>query len=165
MQNKMNSQTPCPEPLGKVFSELAKAYAEKFMAYLAHLPIKRYYYALVVINDHNGDLSQTTLASELYLDKASVVRMLDYLESEDCIIRRQNPNDRRAHILELTPKAVDLIPQIREAIGRANADFSEAAKHLGTLHFDKISSALMHQFQTQSQSGYDIQFVPKDENN
>lgn len=108
-------------PLGRVFSNLAKEYIGIVTHRLEHLPINRYYYALLVIDHYAGDLSQTVLGDELSLDKASVVRMLDYLEESGCITRCQNPCDRRAHILNLTPMARKMIPEIEIAIRETNA--------------------------------------------
>jgi len=151
------------QPLGKVFTELAKAYAGSFVDRLRHLPINRYFYALVVIDQHSGNLSQTDLASELYVDKASLVRMLDYLEAEDCIVRKPNPRDRRAHILELTPKALAMIPEIADAIQSTNAGVAKQAQTLGIPDFEKVITALMRDFQSKSSSDYTIQFVPRND--
>ena len=146
-------------PLGKVFSELAKAYVGYFIDQLRDLPIKRYYYALVVIKNYDGDLNQTDLAEELYIDKASVVRMLDYLESEDCIVRRRNPRDRRAHILELTPKALAMIPRIKQALHQTNAICLRQAAEQGVGNFLSTLSHVHAGLQSAAGHEYQIHFV------
>jgi MarR family transcriptional regulator for hemolysin len=146
-------------PLGKVFSELAKAYVGYFVDQLSDLPINRYYYALVVIENHEGDLNQTDLAEELYIDKASVVRMLDYLAAEDCIVRRQNPRDRRAHILELTPKALAMIPRIKQALHETNAICLRQAAEQGVGNFFMVLSQVHAGLQSAAGHQYQIHFV------
>ena len=146
-------------PIGKFFSELAKAYASAFTERLRHLPINRFYYALVVIEQYEGNLNQTVLAEELYLDKASVVRMLDYLESEDCILRVQNPKDRRAHILELRPKAVQMLPEIKQALQEINLICLEKAAAMVFSNFEAGLSHLLAALQQESVSKFNIHFA------
>lgn len=150
-------------PLGRVFGELAKAFAGTFSERLDHLPIKRYHYALVVINAHDGDLSQTTLGHEMYLDKASVVRMLDYLESEGCIVRKQNPTDRRAHLLELTPKALDMIPEIIKAVKDTNKMCLEKAREAGIEDFNEVLNQMRECLVPEVDSAYHIHFTHRED--
>jgi DNA-binding MarR family transcriptional regulator len=152
-------------PFGKVFSELAKAYANHFSEHLKDLPLKRYYYALVVIEAYQGDINQTILGEELYLDKASVVRMLDYLETEGCIRRIQNPQDRRAHLLELSPRALALLPKIKKALHETNAICLEEARKLGINNLENVLEQMHHALQSDSDNKFQIHFVPNNENN
>ena len=162
MDNDSGAEQP-EVPLGKVFSELAKAYVGYFIDQLRDLPISRYYYALVVIEDREGDLNQTDLAEELYLDKASIVRMLDYLEAEGCIVRRQNPRDRRAHLLELTPKALAMIPRIKRAVHETNAICLRQAAEQGVGDFFSTLSRVRAGLQSASDQAYQIHFVKNDD--
>lgn len=150
-------------PLGKVFSDLAKAYAGAFTERLSHLPINRFYYALVVIEAYRGALNQTVLADELYMDKAAVVRMLDYLEGENCIVRKRDPNDRRAHILELTPKALRMLPAIKQAVRETNSLCLEQARAQGIENFEALLNTIRTCLQTETESKFKIQFVRREE--
>ncbi len=152
-------------PFGKVFSELAKAYANHFSEQLKDLPLKRYYYALVIIESYEGDINQTLLGEELYMDKASIVRMLDYLEGEDCIRRVQNPQDRRAHLLELTPKAITMIPDIKKALQESNIVCLEEARTLGINNLEVALEKMYHSLQSGGDAKYQIHFVPNNEDN
>jgi len=152
----------CERPLGKLFSEMAKAYIGNFIARLSHLGISRNYYALVVIDHYKGNLSQTTLGQELFLDKASVVRMLDYLESEKCIVRKQNPDDRRAHLLELTPKALKMVPEIIKAVKETNAICLEMAEQMGCDNYQENMEKMQKALQSEHIDRYDIHFNEKE---
>jgi MarR family transcriptional regulator for hemolysin len=151
----------CERPLGKLFSEMAKAYVGNFIARLGHLGINRNYYALVVIDHYKGNLSQTTLGEELFLDKASVVRMLDYLEAEDCIMRKQNPKDRRAHLLKLTPKALEMVPEIKKAVRESNAICFDMAENMGCKNFPQNLEKMMEALHAEHIDRYDIHFNEK----
>lgn len=149
-------------PLGKLFSEMAKAYVGNFIARLGHLDIHRNYYALVVIDHYKGNLSQTTLGQELFLDKASVVRMLDYLEEEGCIVRKQNPEDRRAHLLELTPKALEMVPEIKKAVQETNSICMDLAEEMGCKNFAEDLEKIQQALQAEHIDRYDIHFNEKE---
>lgn len=150
-------------PFGKVFGELAKAYANHFTERLRDLPLQRYYYSLVVIEAYGGNINQTTLGEELYLDKASVVRMLDYLEAEDCIRRVQNPQDRRAHLLELTPKALTMLPEIKQALYETNELCSQEVQALGISNFEAALEQIHQRLQSGNDSKFQIHFVSNNE--
>lgn len=148
--------------MGRIFAELSKEYFGTFSRKLEHLPIKRYYYALIVIAKYDGDLSQTVLGEELYLDKASVVRMLDYLQEAGCITRKCNPDDRRAHILELTAKSRAMIPEIEKAVNETNALCLEALDVDPTTVEDHIHQIRCN-LSSQPKQAFHIHFVKRDE--
>jgi len=60
------------------------------------------YMTLGFIRDHPG-ISQQEIESALFLDANSVVLILNELEAARFSIRRRDPNDRRRHIVEITP--------------------------------------------------------------
>lgn len=161
----MSENNPSAPPFGKIFSELAKAYANHFLEQLKDLPIKRYYYPLVIIEQYEGDINQTLLGEELYLDKASVVRMLDYLERENCIRRVQNPEDRRSHLLELTPKAKMMIPEIKKAAEQSNLACLEEARALGITNLEVALERMSQALKSEGDDKYQIHFVPNNEDN
>src|SRR5207245_11138439 len=60
------------------------------------------YMTLGYIRDHPGT-TQQELESYLFMDANSVVLILNELEAAQFSIRRRDPNDRRRHIVEITP--------------------------------------------------------------
>jgi DNA-binding MarR family transcriptional regulator len=91
--------------------------------------------------------------------------MLDYLEAEDCIRRVQNPQDRRAHLLELTPKAVTMIPGIKKALQQSNIICLEEAQTLGIANLEVALEKMYHSLQSGGDAKYQIHFVPNNEDN
>jgi MarR family transcriptional regulator, transcriptional regulator for hemolysin len=74
--------------------------------------------------------NQTALAHILAIRPITLVRLLDRLEAAGFVERMPDPNDRRAHILALTAKALPIIKSIRDlnrsACGDLQLGISEA---------------------------------------
>lgn len=76
------------------------------------------YMTLGYIRDHPGT-SQQELESSLFMDANSVVLILNELEAAQFSIRRRDPNDRRRHIVEITPagrRALERADKARESL-------------------------------------------------
>lgn len=109
-------------PLGICFSRIAKQYLGVLSNKLSHLEIERYYYPLVLIGKFEGIMTQQQLAEQLFLDKVTMVRVVDYLCKGGFIKRVQNTKDRREYYLMLTEKGRLCIPQIKKAITEVNQE-------------------------------------------
>lgn len=108
------------QPLGRLFSLLGKGYLHILRSKLQHLDIDRYYYALVLIANHEGDITQQELTQLLDTDKVSVLRTVDYLSEKGYVQRVRKTNDRRKLDLLLTEKAKRAIPEIKKAFKEMN---------------------------------------------
>lgn len=76
------------------------------------------YMTLGHIRDHRGT-TQQELESALVMDANSVVLILNELEAREFSIRRRDPQDRRRHIVEITPagrRALERADKAREAL-------------------------------------------------
>ena len=76
------------------------------------------YMALGKIRDHPGT-TQQELEGALVLDANMVVLILNELEAREFSVRRRDPQDRRRHIVEITPagrRALDRADKAREAL-------------------------------------------------
>lgn len=76
------------------------------------------YMTLGYIRDH-PDTTQQELESALFMDANSVVLILNELEAGQLSIRRRDPNDRRRHIVEITPagrRALERADRARETL-------------------------------------------------
>ena len=54
-------------------------------------------------------ISQQTICQEVYKTPANTTRMLDRLEAKSLVIRKDNPNDRRASMVFLTDQGGSLL--------------------------------------------------------
>jgi MarR family transcriptional regulator for hemolysin len=149
-------------PLGKLFNQLTKGYVGTFSKRLENLPIKRHFYALMLIYKANGKWSQTDLASELQMDKVSILRMVDYLSEHGCVKRKTNPLDRRGQLLHCTDKGSSLIPAISDAMIETNTLCLDGFTAKETLFFEKMLFKVGFNLQHQPQDIYNIKFIKKD---
>ena len=62
------------------------------------------------------NVRQTALADAVGIEGASLVRLLDELQASGLITREQDPNDRRANAVNLTPKGEGVIAEVNEVL-------------------------------------------------
>jgi DNA-binding MarR family transcriptional regulator len=79
----------------------------------------RHFVALTVMRENGGVTGQQELATELGIDRTNLVGLLNELEAEGLILRRRAPEDRRRHIVELTPAGGERLAAAEAAIGAA----------------------------------------------
>jgi DNA-binding MarR family transcriptional regulator len=53
--------------------------------------------------DDEGSMSQQQLGRKLRIDRTTMVKMVDQLESRKLVRRKDHPEDRRVYLVELTP--------------------------------------------------------------
>ena len=76
------------------------------------------YMTLGTIRDHPGT-TQQELETAMVMDANSVVLILNELEAREFSIRKRDPQDRRRHIVEITPagrRALEKADKAREAL-------------------------------------------------
>jgi MarR family transcriptional regulator, transcriptional regulator for hemolysin len=83
--------------------------------------ISRAQWGVLVRLDRSEGLKQSELAEILDLQPISLTRLLDRLADNGLIERRDDPNDRRANRLYLTPAARPVLAQL----GKLGADVME----------------------------------------
>lgn len=104
------------EPIGRIMAHIGRLFMADLHRNLSHLDIERSYYPLLLIEAGNGNLTQQELASKLSCDKVQVVRIIDYLSSNGYVERGLNPADRRKSSLQITTKAMRILPDIKNAM-------------------------------------------------
>jgi DNA-binding MarR family transcriptional regulator len=97
-----------------------------FMAATADLKITPKQYAVLELIAENPGVSQVDLAEALLMDRATMMALVDRLETRDLIERRASPVDRRRQSLFITPDGDGLLDQARAAISRHEARLLEA---------------------------------------
>jgi MarR family transcriptional regulator for hemolysin len=70
---------------------------------------------LIHLLTQGDELGQEQLVEQLDISKPAVSRALDSLETKGFVIRKQDPDDRRAHKVRLTAKARKIGPAIEQA--------------------------------------------------
>ena len=121
------------------FGFLTKKYLGAMMSALSHVGLDRYFVVLSVIEQSGETFTQQNLADYFKIDKASVVRVVNYLTGKGFVSRQINGKDRREHFLVLTEKGRALVPEIRQSIRKLN---ETALQHLGPEQTKQFFSTL-----------------------
>ncbi len=136
----MNSDQFKNEPLAKVLAFISKQYVGAASKKLSKLEIKRYYYALLVIEEEQPDITQQLLAELLKIDKVSVFRMVDYFCKHGVLERKVNIEDRRSQYLQLTDKGKKITPVIRNIYKEVNSAAFEGISNEDKALFFKVAA-------------------------
>ena len=88
---------------GALLDHLARRMRLRAESVLAPLGLRpRHLVALTVLRGRDG-ITQQALSVTLEMDGTNIVGLLNELEAEDLIERRRSPEDRRRHVVVLTP--------------------------------------------------------------
>jgi MarR family transcriptional regulator for hemolysin len=105
-----------PRSLNREFGFMLNDVARMLRTYADHkasqFGITRAQWVVLVRLDRFEGLKQAELAEMLDLQPITLTRLLDRLCKCELIDRRPDPNDRRAKLLYLTPKAKPLLEQL-----------------------------------------------------
>lgn len=78
---------------------------------------------LLVLSRLGPELRQGVIADELGLEGPSLVRVVEMLVSEGLVERREDPQDRRARLLCLTPTGLGRVREVENAVATLRARF------------------------------------------
>ncbi|MEG6509947.1 MarR family transcriptional regulator [Methyloligella sp. 2.7D] len=80
---------------------------------------------LILIGHMAPPPTQTALAEVMGVECASLVRPLDQLSAADLVERREDPNDRRAKTLSLTPEGEAIVAEVEATMAGLRQDVLE----------------------------------------
>jgi MarR family transcriptional regulator, transcriptional regulator for hemolysin len=113
---KKDRQQDIGQPLGRILSNTGKNFLNLANQRLDNLEIKRNFYALTLIENGHGEITQKELAYLLDSDKVSIVRIIDYLSEKGYVTRVKNTTDKRKYSLRVTEKAKMDLPNIKKTL-------------------------------------------------
>lgn len=103
-------------------SRIAEVYLSKLSAIIKPHGLERYFFPLLYLSENSGAVSQKDLSEVIRRDKVFTMRVVDYLCERDLLKRKQDNNDRRCQLLEVTEKGKALVPIIKEGIAKTEAE-------------------------------------------
>ena len=122
---------------------IAQILADRLFTSSQQLRMAPGHYTVLSLIMLNPGINQSKLAHSMYLDRSSMVPILDQLEKKGWIERKRPPNDRRSHALYLTSAG-------RAALKRAEGEVLKLEESIAAeMGHDNCSSllALIKQFQ------------------
>lgn len=102
-------------PTGTRTLLLSKLYYGILSKSLDKLDIDRYFAVLLFLSKHKN-CCQQVICDNLLIDKAAMVKVLDYLSKAGLIGRKTNPNDRRQHFIVLSKKGEKQTKEIQRTV-------------------------------------------------
>lgn len=98
--------------LGFLLKDLSRRFVARFETHASELSLTLMQCKVLVHLEKNEGVSQAKLAELTDVEPMNMVRILDRMEAEKLLERRQDPADRRARRLYLTKKAKPLLGEI-----------------------------------------------------
>jgi len=115
-----DSQTP---GLALLLAKLSKAVYRKTEEALPGLSVKEY---MALSNLDERGVPQARLAESLHMDENNLVLLLNGLEEAGSIARRRDPDDRRRHIVEITPGGKKVLERAERGMAKLEEELLAA---------------------------------------
>jgi DNA-binding MarR family transcriptional regulator len=132
--------------IGTMLGQVARLLRRRFDERARGIGVTRPQWQVLTLLKRNEGINQGGLAELLEVEPITLGRMIDRLQDADLVVRRADPNDRRAWRLHVTERGEDLIEQLRPfsretfALALEGIDEDEQRQLMATL--DRMRSNL-----------------------
>jgi MarR family transcriptional regulator for hemolysin len=117
--------------------------------------MERYFFVLKLIAKSEF-ITQQCLANGLKIDKAGIVRMIDYLSEKALVKREVNPNDRREHRIVATKKGLRYVAKIESTFDEINEKAFSGFNKTEKKQFLEMCQRINENLQTLPSTEYSI---------
>ena len=125
--------------LGDAFGAVARRLRSASMASLSAWDVTpSQMRAIRILTGHEGGVRSSELAHHLHIAPRSATEVIDALEAKRLVARSPDPTDRRATLVSLTPRGVELSAEVRRARGLESEKLFERLSPTDRAHLERI---------------------------
>jgi len=106
-----------------LLKRLGFAAKERAMKAYEQTGLHPYHHAVLLVLGEGSRETQGSIADALGYDRGQLVGLLDELEERELVERRRDPNDRRRHLVQLTPEGKRTLRRLRALARQVDDDF------------------------------------------
>jgi MarR family transcriptional regulator, lower aerobic nicotinate degradation pathway regulator len=98
--------------------------------------LSAFHFAVLALLEEDPRETQAMIADALGYDRSHIVRLLDELEERELVARKRDPEDRRRHVVKLTPAGRTMLGRLRAVVRQLEDEFFAPldAEQRTTLH-------------------------------
>lgn len=135
--------TVTAEHLGYLLKHVQLRFSELTAAVLAPMGINGREAAVLRAIDNPDPLAQGEIARRMSVDRTTMVALIDDLQERGLVQRRQDPEDRRKNVVELTDAGQEITRQATRAADQAERTFLSPLPASEAEQFKKTLRALL----------------------
>jgi len=106
-----------------LLKRLGFAAKDRALASYEETGLHPYHYAIMLVLDVGSADTQGSIADALGYDRGQLVGLLDELQDQGLVERQRDPNDRRRHLVQLTPEGTKALRRLRTLTQRNEDEF------------------------------------------
>ena len=110
-----------PERCGFLLGRVGKLASRQFAKALETVDMKPPEAAVLMNLRDRGPMTQQALGELLHIDPSNLVGVLNELEESGLALRRRDANDRRRHIVEISPAGVERVAVVADLVAEVEA--------------------------------------------
>ena len=123
---------------GFLLARLGMAFKGKALARVEQEGFEANHYSVLALLAEEARETQATIAAALGFDPSRLVALLDALEERELIARQRDPQDRRRHVVTITPAGKRQLQRLRHVAREVEDEFFAPLSPEERAHFHEL---------------------------